>query len=78
MFVIVPGYAPLWPGLQGPIAWVIAASRTAVGLAAHRATQIASAVGSAYPRLPMAIGLSLPPAASTPTSYRESRNSGKQ
>jgi hypothetical protein len=38
MFVIVPGYAPLWPGLQGPIAWVIAASCTAVGLAAHRDT----------------------------------------
>jgi hypothetical protein len=35
LFVIVPGYAPLWPGLQGPIAWVIAASCAAVGLAAH-------------------------------------------
>lgn len=36
VFVIVPGYAPLWPGLQGPIAWIIAAAFTAVGLAAHR------------------------------------------
>ncbi|MEV5010473.1 hypothetical protein AB0K74_19030 [Streptomyces sp. NPDC056159] len=35
LFVIVPGYAPLWPGLQGPIAWVIAATCAAVGLAAH-------------------------------------------
>ena len=35
LFVIVPGYAPLWPGLEGPIAWVIAASCTAVGLAAR-------------------------------------------
>ncbi len=38
LFVIVPGYAPLWPGLEGPIAWVIAASFTAVGLAAHTTT----------------------------------------
>lgn len=35
LFVIVPGYAPLWPGLEGPIAWVIAATGTAVGLAAR-------------------------------------------
>jgi hypothetical protein len=21
IFIIVPGYAPLWPGLQGPVAW---------------------------------------------------------
>lgn len=32
LFVIVPGYAPLWPGLQGPIAWVIAAAFGAVAL----------------------------------------------
>jgi hypothetical protein len=36
-FVIVPGYAPLWPGLQGPIAWVIAAVFSAIGLASHPA-----------------------------------------
>lgn len=43
LFVIVPGYAPLWPGLEGPIAWVIAAvlstlaftSRRRTGLPAH-------------------------------------------
>ncbi|WP_433556045.1 hypothetical protein ACQPWY_27255 [Pseudonocardia xinjiangensis] len=35
IFVIVPGYAPLWPGLQGPIAWVIAAVFSALGLAGH-------------------------------------------
>lgn len=33
ILVIVPGYAPLWPGLQGPIAWMIAAFFSAVGLA---------------------------------------------
>jgi hypothetical protein len=44
LFVIVPGYAPLWPGLEGPIAWVIAASCTAVGLAA-RTTPTTSAPG---------------------------------
>lgn len=38
LFVIVPGYAPLWPGLEGPIAWIIAASCTAVGLAARTMT----------------------------------------
>jgi hypothetical protein len=42
LFVIVPGYAPLWPGLQGPIAWLIAAACTAVGLAAHRNEPIAT------------------------------------
>ena len=38
LFVIVPGYAPLWPGLQGPIAWVIAAVFSAVGLAGRRSS----------------------------------------
>jgi hypothetical protein len=37
LFVIVPGYAPLWPGLQGPIAWAIAAVFSAVGLAGRKA-----------------------------------------
>ncbi len=23
VFILVPRYAPLWPGLQGPLAWVI-------------------------------------------------------
>ncbi|PZG21124.1 hypothetical protein [Nonomuraea aridisoli] len=36
LFVLVPGYAPLWPGLQGPIAWVIAAVFSAVGVLAAR------------------------------------------
>src|SRR3981189_43113 len=77
MFVIVPGYALLWPGLQAPIAWVIAAPCTPFD-SPHTATPITSALGSAYPRLPMAIGLSLPLAANTATGYRESRNSGEQ
>lgn len=36
LFVIVPGYAPLWPGLQGPIAWVIAAFFSTLGLTTRR------------------------------------------
>ncbi|MFI7611327.1 hypothetical protein ACIBP6_08930 [Nonomuraea terrae] len=36
VFVIVPGYAPLWPGLQGPITWVIAAVFSAAGIVAAR------------------------------------------
>ena len=36
LFVVVPGYAPLWPGLQGPIAWVIAGAFTAAGILAAR------------------------------------------
>ncbi len=26
LFLIVPGYVPLWPGLLGPICWVLAAT----------------------------------------------------
>jgi hypothetical protein len=62
MFVIVPGYALLWPSLQGPIAASCAPLDSP-----HTATPIALALGSAYPRLPMAIGLSLPLAANMPT-----------
>ncbi|TDD44948.1 hypothetical protein E1286_25515 [Nonomuraea terrae] len=36
VFVIVPGYAPLRPGLQGPITWVIAAVFSAAGIVAAR------------------------------------------
>jgi hypothetical protein len=37
VFILVPGYAPLWPGLQGPLAWVIglAFSTAALLLARH-------------------------------------------
>ena len=31
-FIMVPGYVPLWPGLEGPIAWVVAGVSTAVGV----------------------------------------------
>jgi hypothetical protein len=24
IFIVVPGYSPLWPGLQGPVAWCAA------------------------------------------------------
>jgi hypothetical protein len=36
LFVIVPGYAPLWPGLQGPIAWVLAAFFSTVAIVTGR------------------------------------------
>ena len=32
LFITVPGYVPLWPGLEGPIAWVVAAVCTGVGV----------------------------------------------
>ena len=25
VFILVPGYAPLWPGIEGPLAWSLAA-----------------------------------------------------
>jgi hypothetical protein len=31
LFVILPGYAPLWPSLAGPILWVLGAVLTAHG-----------------------------------------------
>jgi hypothetical protein len=52
LFVIVPGYAPLWPGLEGPIAWVIAASCTAVGLAARTTTTTSTPGHPVQPGLP--------------------------
>jgi hypothetical protein len=24
VFILVPGYAPLWPGIEGPLAWILA------------------------------------------------------
>lgn len=36
LFVIVPGYAPLWPGLEGPTAWVIAAFFSTLALTTRR------------------------------------------
>ncbi|WP_149562413.1 hypothetical protein [Streptomyces cacaoi] len=38
LFVIVPGYAPLWPGLEGPIAWVIAAVLSTLAFTSRRRT----------------------------------------
>jgi hypothetical protein len=31
LFVLIPGYAPWWPGLLGPILWVAAFFLTALG-----------------------------------------------
>ena len=41
LFVLIPGYAPWWPGLLGPVLWIAAFSVT--GLARIRATDTASA-----------------------------------
>jgi hypothetical protein len=30
-FVLIPGYAPLWPGLQGPLAWIFGLSFSTIG-----------------------------------------------
>jgi hypothetical protein len=32
VFVLVPGYMPLWPGLQGPISWILKMSFATVGI----------------------------------------------
>jgi hypothetical protein len=37
VYILVPGYAPLWPGAQGPVAWIIGlAFSTAALLLAKR------------------------------------------
>jgi hypothetical protein len=36
LFVLAPGYAPLWPGVLGPVFWVAGAALTAWGLAPRR------------------------------------------
>jgi hypothetical protein len=49
MFILVPGYAPLWPGLQGPVAWLAGLAFSTAGLlvgrkqALRRGTAIPSA-----------------------------------
>ncbi|MER7409456.1 hypothetical protein [Streptomyces cacaoi] len=43
LFVIVPGYAPLWPGLEGPIAWVIAAVLSTLAFTSRRRTGLPAA-----------------------------------
>ena len=43
LFVLIPGYAPWWPGLLGPVLWIAAFSLT--GLARMGATEPA-AMGS--------------------------------
>jgi hypothetical protein len=30
LFVLIPGYAPWWPGLLGPVLWIAAFSVTAL------------------------------------------------
>ncbi|MEU7043723.1 hypothetical protein AB0A77_21985 [Streptomyces varsoviensis] len=46
LFVIVPGYAPLWPGLAGPIAWVIAAFFSTLAFTARHRTAFPAAAGN--------------------------------
>lgn len=43
VFILIPGYAPLWPGLQGPLAWI-------VGLAFSTAALVLTKRGSARHR----------------------------
>ena len=38
IFVLVPGYMPLWPGLAGPIFWITGAVLTTVGQLARPKT----------------------------------------
>ena len=32
LFVLLPGYAPLWPGVLGPVFWIAGAAMTAWAL----------------------------------------------
>jgi hypothetical protein len=32
VLVLVPGYLPLWPGLQGPVSWIMGMSFATVGV----------------------------------------------
>jgi hypothetical protein len=34
--VLVPGYAPLWPGLQGPLAWILGLIFSTIGFLLRR------------------------------------------
>jgi hypothetical protein len=36
IYILVPGYAPLWPGLEGPVAGLIAVAFSTVGLIGPR------------------------------------------
>jgi hypothetical protein len=47
LFVLIPGYAPWWPGLLGPLLWVAAFLLTALGRigSTHTLTMAADAVG---------------------------------
>ena len=30
LFVLVPGYAPMWPGILGPVLWIAGLAGTAI------------------------------------------------
>jgi hypothetical protein len=32
VFILIPGYAPLWPGVQGPVAWILGLAFSTAGL----------------------------------------------
>ena len=32
VFILLPGYMPLWPGLQGPVSWILGALFATVGI----------------------------------------------
>jgi hypothetical protein len=32
VFILVPGYMPLWPGLQGPLSWILGMLFATVGI----------------------------------------------
>jgi hypothetical protein len=49
LFVLIPGYAPWWPGLLGPILWIAAFSVT--GFARAPQTDVRSPRASDLPRV---------------------------
>lgn len=36
LFIVVPGYSPFWPGMEGPIAWILGWAFTTYALIAAR------------------------------------------
>jgi hypothetical protein len=38
VFVLAPGYIPLWPGLQGPLAWILGLTFSTIGFILRKRT----------------------------------------
>lgn len=50
VFVLVPGYLPLWPGLQGPICWIVGSVFATVGIVLRQRPTTRVGAGGALTR----------------------------